>query len=125
VIYKNNNTNNTIISDRLIFSLIFKHLFKNAISFQDSGKKNKYVDIQLDATGDLLKLTLKDNGIGIPAAYHQKIFKPFFRASSQSNGQGMGLFLLNNLLNKINASISLKSAEHSGTTIIILIPSLK
>ncbi len=115
----------TINTDHLIFSLIFKHIFNNAISFQDSRKLNKYIDIQLDSTGDLLKLTLKDNGIGIPAAYHQKIFKPFFRASSQSKGQGMGLFLLNNLLNKINATINLQSKEHSGTTIIILIPGIK
>lgn len=124
VINKKVNTVKNVITDQLIFSLIFKHIFKNAISFQDARKKHKFIDIQLESENNCIKLQIKDNGIGIPALYHQKIFRPFFKASSQSTGQGMGLFLVTNLLNKINASISLQSREHEGTTIIILIPGI-
>lgn len=122
VINKKVNISNTVITDRLIFTLIFKHLFKNAISFQDSTKQNKFVDIHIESENNFIKLIIKDNGIGIPSGYYQKIFRPYFKATIQSKGIGMGLFLLNNLLNKITASISLQSEEHKGTTITILIP---
>jgi signal transduction histidine kinase len=124
VVNKKINTVNTVVTDQFIFTLIFKHIFKNAISFHDASKKDKYVDIQIDSEDNFLKLTLKDNGVGIPSRYHQKIFRPFFKASTQSKGQGMGLFLLTNLLNKVNASISLQSKEKQGTTIVVLIPNI-
>ncbi len=122
VINRKVNISKPVITDRLIFTLIFKHLFKNAISFQDATKKNKYVDIHIEFENNFIKLVIKDNGIGIPLAYHQKIFKPFFKATIQSKGLGMGLFLLKNLLNKVTASIRLQSEEHKGTTVTILIP---
>ncbi len=124
VINKKTDTSKPMITDRLIFSRIFKHLFSNAISFQDSRKRDKYVDIQIESENNGIKLQIKDNGIGIPSIYHQKIFRPFFKASIQSMGLGMGLFLLNNLLNKIKGSISHQSEEHNGTTVTVLIPCL-
>lgn len=121
---KNVDLSESILTDRVVFSLIFKHLFKNAISFQDVKKRDKHIDVTIESEEGYLKLQIKDNGIGINPAYYQKIFKPFFKASTQSKGVGMGLFLLNNLLNKINGSISFKSEEQAGTTITVLIPDL-
>lgn len=111
-----------IMADRLIISLIFKHLFKNAIAFQDSRKRDKYVNVRVQADQHYIKIQISDNGIGFSPLYHQKIFKPFFKATTQSKGVGMGLFLLNNLLNKINGKISFTSDEQIGTSFMVMIP---
>ena len=124
VINKKMGTSQPTITDPLIFKHLFKHLFKNAISFQDSRKSDRYVDIEIKSEKHGIHLQIKDNGIGIPSIYHQKIFRPFFKASIQSTGLGMGLFLLNNLLKKINGSISHQSEENIGTTVTVLIPHL-
>ncbi len=121
---KKMNTSQPIMTDPLIFKHLFKNLFENAISFQDSRKRNGYVDIEIRSEKNCINLQIKDNGIGIPTIYHQKIFSPFFKASIESKGLGMGLFLLNNLLHKINGSISYQSEENVGTTVTVLIPHL-
>jgi signal transduction histidine kinase len=111
-----------LFGDRFIFTLIFKHLIKNAITFQDAGKKNKFVDIKVESNKKLTRLQVIDNGIGIPPQYNREIFKPFFRASTQSKGVGMGLFLLSNLAEKINATVNFRSDEHIGSSFTVLIP---
>ncbi len=118
------NTPDAIITDRLIFSLIFKHLFKNAIAFQDEKKNNKFINIEIYFDQNAVQIKVSDNGIGISAAHNQKIFRPFFKASTQSKGVGMGLFLLNNLLNKMNGKICFESKEQLGTSFIALLPCL-
>jgi signal transduction histidine kinase len=112
------------MADQLILSLIFKHIFKNAIAFQDAMKRDKYIDIQIQSDQNFIKIKVSDNGIGFSSTYNQKIFKPFFKASTQSKGVGMGLFLLNNLLNKVKGKISLSSEEQIGTSFTIVIPCL-
>jgi signal transduction histidine kinase len=111
-----------LFGDRFIFTLILKHLVKNAITFQDASKKNKFVDIKVEADNQHTCLHVIDNGIGIPAGYYREIFKPFFRASTQSKGVGMGLFLLSHLVSKINATVKFRSDEHVGSSFTILIP---
>jgi len=113
-----------VITDRLIFALVIKHLLKNAIAFQDAKKTNKYVDIEISADDNFIQIKISDNGIGIASAYNQKIFRPFFKASTQSKGVGMGLFLLSNLLNKIKGKISIQSKELAGSTFTVVIPCL-
>ena len=113
-----------LITDPLIFSLVIKHLFKNAIAFQDAKKTNRFIDIQIKPVDNFIHIKIADNGIGISPAYNQKIFRPFFKASTQSKGVGMGLFLLNNLLNKINGSVSFTAKEQEGATFTVRLPRL-
>lgn len=120
----NINTPDAVITDRLISSLIFKHLFKNAIAFQDEKKNNKFVSIDISSDQNFIQIKVSDNGIGISSAYNQKIFRPFFKASTQSKGVGMGLFLLNNSLTKINGKITFESKEQIGTSFTVLLPRL-
>jgi signal transduction histidine kinase len=67
-------------------------------------------------------LFIEDNGIGIPEAYHEKVFEMFYRASSQANGSGLGLYILKETLNRLNGKISVVSGADIGTTFIVEIP---
>jgi signal transduction histidine kinase len=124
IMIKRKTENKSVVADRLVLSLIFKHLFKNAIAFQDSKKRDRYIDVQVESDQNFIHIKISDNGIGFSSVYNQKIFKPFFKASTQSKGVGMGMFLLSNLLNKVKGKISFKSEEQIGSSFTVSIPCL-
>ena len=67
-------------------------------------------------------IAVEDNGIGIPAHYQDRLFELFFRASNQSFGSGLGLYILRNAVDKLNGIISLDSEEGKGSIFQVTIP---
>jgi len=110
------------VTDEYCNYLILSNLVENAIRFHDKGKNSKKIDIKLAVAQDQVSLTVSDNGIGIVEAEKQKIFEPFHRSSGQSKGSGLGLFLVQGAIEKLKASIAVKSAEKSGASFQISIP---
>ena len=102
--------------------LILKSLIGNAIQFRDTEKKVNKIRIEVAVKKDTVKLNVLDNGIGIPAKEQNKIFIPFHRSSTQSNGNGLGLFLVKELAEKLNASVSMLSDEKIGTSFFLSLP---
>jgi signal transduction histidine kinase len=60
-------------------------------------------------------LYVKDNGVGIGAEHHEKIFGMFYRASEKSKGSGLGLFISSEVANKMNAQITVDSVVGKGS----------
>jgi len=73
-----------------------------------------------------LKISIKDNGIGIPKKDQEKLFSKFFRAENvvrmQTEGSGLGLFIVKNIIEKHGGEIECKSEEGKGTEFIFNIP---
>jgi len=69
-------------------------------------------------------ITLEDNGIGIADEKQQKIFEMFYRTTSHSKGSGLGMYIAEETLNKLNGTITLKSKLNVGTTFTVTIPNL-
>ena len=65
---------------------------------------------------------MKDNGIGIEPQYQEKIFDLFFRATDQSQGTGLGLFIVKDTIDKLRGKIEVESEPGRGTTFTIEIP---
>jgi PAS domain S-box-containing protein len=59
------------------------------------------------------RITLLDNGVGIPSANRQKIFEPFY-TTKKDVGTGLGLWLTQNLVQKHNGSLQLRSCAEAG-----------
>ncbi len=108
--------------DRYTFSLLLKHLLSNAIAFQDNRKREKCIAVKISTKKKFTLLEVSDNGIGIPTECQQKIFRPFYRASIESKGLGMGLFQVSKLVDKNGARLIFKSIENAGSTFLVLIP---
>lgn len=108
--------------DRYTFSLLLKHLLSNAIAFQDNRKKKKCIAVKISTKKKFTLLEVSDNGMGIPTEFQQKIFQPFYRASTESTGLGMGLFQVSKLVDKNGARLIFKSIENAGSTFLVLIP---
>ncbi|RPI32220.1 MAG: sensor histidine kinase [Chloroflexota bacterium] len=75
-------------------------------------------------SGDMLMLTIKDNGIGFEPQYAERIFQPFARLHSRSKyeGTGMGLAICRKIIERHNGMISANSTLGEGSTFIITMP---
>ncbi len=122
VIQKNVRVPNPWRVDRYTFTRMVNILIGNAIRFQDPWKDKKFISVDVQGMQGVLVLEIKDNGIGIPNCEKERIFHPFVKASTDSKGIGMGLFLLNKLVEKTKAKLVFASAEGIGSTFRLLIP---
>jgi PAS domain S-box-containing protein len=70
--------------------------------------------------GQYLKLAIKDQGIGIPQEYIEKIFEPYF--STKASGSGLGLATVFSIISKHDGIILVKSELNKGSEFIVYIP---
>jgi signal transduction histidine kinase len=68
------------------------------------------------------KITISDNGGGIPAPIQSKIFQPFFTTKPTGQGTGLGLSLSYDIVKAHNGELILESKEGEGTTFMIQLP---
>jgi CheY-like chemotaxis protein/nitrogen-specific signal transduction histidine kinase len=104
---------------------VIVNLLTNAVKFTESGFVSLSVVNIKPATNDhLIRITVQDSGIGIPAELQHKIFNPFQRAHplASVDGYGLGLTIVKELVAQMNGQIWLESAPSTGTTFTIEIP---
>ena len=109
-------------SDFLRVKTIITNIFSNAIKYQDLQKQNPFIKIVTNVTDDFCDICIEDNGIGIEPEFQEKIFDLFFRATDQSQGTGLGLFIVKDTVERLKGSIDVKSTMGKGTTFFIKIP---
>ena len=111
-----------VTGDSRRLTQILFNLVGNAIKFTEQGGISVAADY---ATGHLL-ITVKDSGIGIPAAKLQKVLQPFYQADQSSirkyGGTGLGLTIVHRLLERLDGTIKIESKENQGTVVSITFP---
>ncbi len=112
-----------ITADRLHITSVLFNVLDNALKY---SKENPSIHIELkDETGQVL-LLVADNGIGIPAEYHKKIFDKFFRVQSGNThnvkGYGLGLSYVAYVIQRHYGSIEVESPPGIGSRFIIKLP---
>lgn len=75
---------------------------------------------QLPAPGKYVKITLRDEGIGIPEKFLARIFDPYF--STKQSGSGLGLAIVHSVITKHNGQIRVESGTEAGTSFILYLP---
>lgn len=93
------------------------NLVSNALRFTDPGGK---VTISAERMGDTAKLTVKDNGRGIPAEDQATRFDSF--TSSDRRGAGLGLSLVKHFVQLHGGNVGIKSRQGGGTEVVCWIP---
>jgi signal transduction histidine kinase len=111
-----------VYADKTRLITILNNLISNAIRYQNLQIPNPFVDITIETFDVKTKITISDNGIGIPKEYQPKIFDMFYRVSHQSIGSGLGLYIVKEAVLKIGGTIEVKSNPGEGTTFFISIP---
>ena len=121
---KSQNNNIFIRCDSDQFSRMFINLFKNSIeSLNEKFEKNpnfsKKIDIEITKKDDYIEITLNDNGLGFEKKDLNDLLKPYF--TTKKNGTGLGLPIINKIINDHNGYLKLLSKD-SGAEIKIQLP---
>lgn len=122
ILEKKIHTDNLIITNhRDSLEKIFMNILSNAYKYTEYQGA---VQIELMDYKDSFKLTVKDNGIGIPYADQKHIFERFYRVekgrSRKAGGTGLGLSIAKELVEKLGGTIILKSKPNIGTEISLI-----
>jgi PAS domain S-box-containing protein len=122
---KNFNLRAPFYSDYSRLLMIFNNIIANAVRYRDHWKQDSFLEINILATEEKAVIRFSDNGIGIAEEYLDKVFKMFFRASADSKGSGLGLYIVKSAVDKLNGRIDVQSKIGEGTVFTIEIPNLK
>jgi len=119
----NDHTDSDMVCDVTRLKIILSNLISNAINFHRSEPGVRpYVKIALSMHDGHYVITVEDNGRGIATEHIDKIFNMFYRASEDSQGSGLGLYILKESVAKLDGSISVTSVLNEGTTFKIQLP---
>ncbi len=112
--------------DRPFFSypalvkFIVQNLVENAIAFCNVEAPVLRLKAY-EAEGEVV-LEVSDNGQGIDPVYIHRVFEMYFRANEKSRGNGLGLYIVKKMADKLNGSIEIKSELNQGTTVWVFLP---
>lgn len=109
-----------VIADRNRLGQVITNLVSNAIKYSPNADK---VVICSEKSGEEIKLSVQDFGIGIPVAEQPKLFSRFFRVSKNTYpGLGLGLYICKEIINRHSGTMDFKSEEGKGSTFCFSIP---
>lgn len=107
-----------------VLRVILVNLISNSLKFSQKNIKAEII-ATIRKEGDKLKITVKDNGIGMDLEDPDStMFKLFDKRNKNTKvkGYGIGLFMIKRILDTKNGTISVKSALHQGTEVKIDLP---
>ncbi|HEY8511927.1 MAG TPA: ATP-binding protein, partial [Cyclobacteriaceae bacterium] len=111
-------------SDSYRIGVIINNLISNAIRFSDDEKKQNRIELRVERTDPGVRITIEDNGVGIMTDMQKKVFDMFFRGSVKSEGAGLGLYIVREMVSKLRGTINLTSNPGQGTCVTIELPDL-
>jgi signal transduction histidine kinase len=106
-----------------MFSRILDNLLSNAIKFSNNGGK---VGLNVEITGRILRIRIKDSGPGISQEDQKKLFQPFQRLSARPTAgeasSGLGLSIVKSLSTKLGGTITCQSEIGEGAQFVLELP---
>ncbi len=124
--YVKSGSNFRVKVDKTHLINVIHNLIENAIKYSSDSAE---IFIQLKEDAGQLKLSIKDNGIGIPSIYQNKVFDKFFRVPQGNKhnvkGHGLGLSYVKEVITNQGGKILLESEEGIGSTFTLELPKLK
>ena len=108
-------------ADQTQLSQVFQNLLGNAIKYRSDQAPTIHVSVRRVA--DMYEFAVADNGIGIPAEHHERIFGVFKRLHGKEvPGTGIGLAICRKIVESHGGSIWVESEAGAGTTIKFTLP---
>ena len=102
---------------------VIQNLIENSVRYTPEGGS---IRLSASAEGHMIKMTVADTGIGIPAKQQSSIFNKFFRADNatrhRADGSGLGLFIAKSIAEKHGGQLTFESIEGNGSTFYLTLP---
>ncbi len=125
----------TLNADPDLMNIVFQNLINNAIKYTAAGHSIN-IKLQNCSPGDKIAhvtcqeqgvlFMVKDEGMGIPGNQQDKIFQKLFRADnarqSDTEGTGLGLYIVKSIVKQSRGEVWFESQENKGTTFFVLMP---
>ena len=115
--------NLVIKTDSRLFHIIVSNLVTNAVKYL---VPNGTLVFSYQLIGEQLQIVVADNGIGIPESELDNLFTKFFRASNarshQTEGTGLGLYVVKQSVELLGGTITVDSKENEGARFVIILP---
>ena len=108
-----------VFADKSHLLRVFNNLLKNAIQSIPGGRKGE-ITIKLSREEEMAVVKIKDNGQGIPAEMHAKVFYPNF--TTKTSGTGLGLPICKSIIESFGGKIYFDTLVNVGTTFTIELP---
>lgn len=107
-----------IVAHEELLALVWNNLLSNAIKFTS---ENKTILIKQTSLSDAILVEVTDTGCGMSEETRNHIFDKFYQGESShfTQGNGLGLAIVNRVLDKMSASISVTSQPNKGTTFLV------
>lgn len=117
-----NNTN--FYSDLLRLRILLNNLIANSLLYHNFNQATPLVIIEIIYDDKKAVISIMDNGRGIEEEHHKRIFDMFYRASQDSEGSGLGLYIVKGIVDKLQGEIFLDSEHGHGTIFKIEVPNM-
>jgi two-component system, OmpR family, sensor histidine kinase KdpD len=113
-----------IEADTALFELALANVLQNAIQYSAS---NGSISVTCEEEGAECMISVTDNGMGIPAEEHSRVFQRFYRVERSGNspkGTGLGLAIAKGFVEASNGTIAIQSpvSDGRGTSVTIRLP---
>jgi len=112
-----------LVSDRLSLEQVLGNLLDNAIKYRHPERPIQIAIRAHNSPGNRIDIEVEDNGRGIAATDHERVFELFRRSGVQSQpGEGIGLAHVRTMARSLGGDVTLRSELGVGTTFIISLP---
>ena len=106
-----------VLSDLISLDIIISNYLNNAIAYSPNNSKISIIAEEID---EKIKLSVKDEGEGIPENYKDRVFERFFRVdkgrSLNQGGTGLGLSIVKNLASTLSCTVGVENLEPKGAS---------
>jgi PAS domain S-box-containing protein len=120
----NSSSDTGFVTDLARLQLVIANLLSNAIKYHKGILGESYINIEAGIENGQLVIKVEDNGIGIPAEKLDKIFEMFTRFSETSEGSGLGLYIVKEIVERLGGVIVVNSILGKGSVFSVTIPQL-
>lgn len=125
VLELNFNSSFRLMSDAVLLKSILQNLISNAVKFLDENKSTNMVRISAEEHENFFEISVWDNGKGISKKNEKAVFDMFKKANDYSEGFGLGLYLVKEFSNQLQAKIEINTIFGEFTCFTIQHPKFK
>lgn len=108
-----------VLADESQMQQVILNLITNSLHAMPNGGK---LTIKLSPSDDMLCIEIIDTGTGIEEENFKHIFDPFFTTKSLGNGTGLGLPIIQTIIERYGGYIDLRNNKETGVTAMVCIP---
>lgn len=123
-----------VATTEVMIRQILMNLCKNAASAMDDEQGSIIIDVTRETvlverfgltSGDYVRISVEDDGCGMPEKVLERAIDPYFTTKTDKSGSGLGLAVVNGILDAHGGIIHLQSSEDAGTIATVFLPALK